>query len=228
MNVLQETRPSGEAGLIIPDLSSVDFLGMHGRTLLMGGLGVCALGVAMLWAGERAGRERDAKWTYLLAYLIALAVPLHLSALVAAPVAIMLAAYTPTGIRWPLAWTLTGEFVLAVGVGRMSPAISVAGAVVVVLAMAIRKASDGRWALRIPMNALSVLVIAGLAWGERLIALPLRGRMTDGEAARRGDRRRAQQREAGDRGGSGTEQRPAVEGQIIHGRLLCRRPCRPT
>src|SRR6266550_635045 len=45
MNVLQETRPSGEAGLIIPDLSSVDFLGIHGRTLLMGGLGVCALGL---------------------------------------------------------------------------------------------------------------------------------------------------------------------------------------
>src|SRR5256714_11109086 len=45
MNVLQETRPSGEAGLIIPDLSSVDFLGMHGRTLLMGGLAVCALGL---------------------------------------------------------------------------------------------------------------------------------------------------------------------------------------
>src|SRR5213596_340957 len=35
----------GEAGLIIPDLSSVDFLGIHGRTLLMGGLGVCALGL---------------------------------------------------------------------------------------------------------------------------------------------------------------------------------------
>jgi K(+)-stimulated pyrophosphate-energized sodium pump len=35
----------GEASLIIPDLSSVSFLGIPGRTLLMGGLVVCALGL---------------------------------------------------------------------------------------------------------------------------------------------------------------------------------------
>src|SRR5512141_695784 len=38
-------RPGGEANLIIPDLSSVSFLGIPGRTLLMGGLVVCALGL---------------------------------------------------------------------------------------------------------------------------------------------------------------------------------------
>jgi K(+)-stimulated pyrophosphate-energized sodium pump len=38
-------RPGGEANLVVPDLSSVDFLGIHGRSLLMGGLGVCALGL---------------------------------------------------------------------------------------------------------------------------------------------------------------------------------------
>jgi K(+)-stimulated pyrophosphate-energized sodium pump len=44
--VLQEAhRVGGEANLIIPDLSSVDFLGIPGRTLLMGGLVVCALGL---------------------------------------------------------------------------------------------------------------------------------------------------------------------------------------
>jgi K(+)-stimulated pyrophosphate-energized sodium pump len=35
----------GEANLVLPDLSTVDFRGVNGRTLLMGGLVVCALGL---------------------------------------------------------------------------------------------------------------------------------------------------------------------------------------
>ena len=35
----------GEASLVLPDLSTVDFRGINGRTLLMGGLVVCALGL---------------------------------------------------------------------------------------------------------------------------------------------------------------------------------------
>src|SRR6185436_20414246 len=35
---------AGEADLILPKLDSVRFLGVDGRTLLMGGMGVCALG----------------------------------------------------------------------------------------------------------------------------------------------------------------------------------------
>lgn len=35
----------GEANLILPDLSTVEFRGINGRTLLMGGLGVCVLGL---------------------------------------------------------------------------------------------------------------------------------------------------------------------------------------
>ncbi|MEJ7810468.1 MAG: sodium-translocating pyrophosphatase [Gemmatimonadaceae bacterium] len=38
-------RPGGEANLVIPDLGQVEFLGMSGRTLLMTGLVVCALGL---------------------------------------------------------------------------------------------------------------------------------------------------------------------------------------
>src|SRR4026209_2355596 len=45
--VQQETRPAGgEANLILPDLGTVDFLGVNGRTLLMGGLVVCVFGLA--------------------------------------------------------------------------------------------------------------------------------------------------------------------------------------
>src|SRR5829696_6969639 len=38
-------RPGGEANLVIPDLSSVDFMGINGRSLLMAGLLVCFAGL---------------------------------------------------------------------------------------------------------------------------------------------------------------------------------------
>ena len=40
-------QAGGEANLVVPDLSTVDFLGgvVNGRSLLMGGLVVCALGL---------------------------------------------------------------------------------------------------------------------------------------------------------------------------------------
>jgi len=41
-----EHKAGGEANLVIPDLSQVSFLGgIHGRSLLMGGLAICALGL---------------------------------------------------------------------------------------------------------------------------------------------------------------------------------------
>src|SRR5258707_11772848 len=39
------THAGGEANLILPDLSSAQFLGMDGRSLLMSGLAVCVLGL---------------------------------------------------------------------------------------------------------------------------------------------------------------------------------------
>jgi K(+)-stimulated pyrophosphate-energized sodium pump len=44
----QETthRGGGEANLVLPDLGTVSFKGVNARTLLMGGLGVCLLGLA--------------------------------------------------------------------------------------------------------------------------------------------------------------------------------------
>src|SRR5262245_39563569 len=38
-------RTGGEANLVLPDLSSVTFLGTNGHTLLMFGLIICALGL---------------------------------------------------------------------------------------------------------------------------------------------------------------------------------------
>lgn len=98
-----------------------------------------ALGILMMWAGARAGSGSDAaharRWTWLTAYFIALAVPLHLSALVAAPAAIALASYVPPRtIRWGRAILLTGAVLLSMGVGRMSLTFTVAGAFVIFVA----------------------------------------------------------------------------------------------
>ena len=121
-----------------------------------------ALGVLMIWAGDRAGRSRGQNWTYLTVYLIALAVPLHLSALVAAPTAILLAAYTADRVRWYVVGMLGGVFLLAMGVGRMSGWLCALGALLVVGSMAIVKRSDGRWHVRVPGSATSVLFLAAL------------------------------------------------------------------
>ncbi|HJR59389.1 MAG TPA: sodium-translocating pyrophosphatase, partial [Vicinamibacterales bacterium] len=40
-----QQHAGGEANLVLPDLGSVEFQGINGRTLLLGGLGVCVLGL---------------------------------------------------------------------------------------------------------------------------------------------------------------------------------------
>lgn len=88
------------------------------------------LAMAMLLAAERAGRDGDARWTALTAYAMALAVPMHLSALVAAPAAIVLASYRAEGgWRWSVAALLAALFVIATGVGRASESIAIVGIV---------------------------------------------------------------------------------------------------
>jgi len=114
-----------------------------------------ALGVLMIWSAERAGREHGERWTYLTAYLMALSVPLHLSALVAAPVAIALAAYSNDGMRWRRALMLAGVMVFAMGVGRMSLWMLLVGAAVM-LGASLRPG--------ISTLSVSVLAISGLAF----------------------------------------------------------------
>ncbi|HEY2377147.1 MAG TPA: DUF2723 domain-containing protein [Gemmatimonadaceae bacterium] len=94
-----------------------------------------ALVAITLAVANRAGRTASARWRVLTAYLIVLAVPLHLSALVAAPVAVYLAASNDDGlIDWQTALALTGVFVAAIGAGRASWAFGIAGVVVIVSA----------------------------------------------------------------------------------------------
>jgi len=80
-----------------------------------------ALSIAMVVVGEVAGRSSDRKWIVLLAYLIALSIPLHLSALVAAPAAIYLAARRPRGgFDWTAASILSGAAVATFAISRTS------------------------------------------------------------------------------------------------------------
>ena len=120
-----------------------------------------ALGIATVWAGERAGAAVDAaagrRWTMLVVYLIALAVPLHLSALVIAPAAIALASYTGGRVLWPRAVLLGGALVAAAGVGRMSPALAAAGALMMLLSHARAPAAI---ATRATVGAGAVLLAA--------------------------------------------------------------------
>jgi hypothetical protein len=97
------------------------------------------LSVAAIVAADFAGRRSDGRFTLLAAYLLALAVPLHLSALVAAPVVIQLASTrVDGGFDSRTALLLVGVSVATAGVGRMSPWILGAGAALF-LAAAVRR-----------------------------------------------------------------------------------------
>ena len=95
------------------------------------------LATLMLWAANRAGRaetDRECRrYLWLAGYLMMLAVPLHLIALVIAPVAIVMAAYGAVP-RWRQGALLAGVFLMAMGVGRMSLWMVIAGAVVALAA----------------------------------------------------------------------------------------------
>lgn len=110
------------------------------------------LAMLMVWSAHRAGRaasERDAnRHLRLTGYLMMLAVPLHLIALVAAPVAIVLVGAAST-VRWRHGVMLAGVFLMAMGVGRMSLWMVIAGAVTTVVAR--------------PRQGLTMLVVAAVA-----------------------------------------------------------------
>ena len=92
--------------------------------------------VAMLVAAAMAGEgtaARHERWTLLTAYLMALTPAVHLSALVAAPAAIVLAARGAAAAERHADWlldrvlTLAGAMIATAGVGRMQWPLVVAG-----------------------------------------------------------------------------------------------------
>jgi hypothetical protein len=117
--------------------------------------------VAAIVAADTAGRSGERKWTVLAAYLLALSLPLHLSVLVAAPVVIYLAARRVDG-SWdvPAGVALLGVTVAAMGIGRLSLWMSIAGGVLIA-ASAIPASRGAGWTqARTTLGAALVVVAA--------------------------------------------------------------------
>jgi Protein of unknown function (DUF2723) len=80
-----------------------------------------ALSIAIVVVADVAGRSGERRWLVLAAYLIALSIPLHLSALVAAPAAIYLAARRPDAtVDWGAGSILSGAAVATFAMSRTS------------------------------------------------------------------------------------------------------------
>jgi hypothetical protein len=91
-----------------------------------------ALSIGAMLAADVGGRTRDRRWAVLASYLLALSVPLHLSALVAAPAVVYLAARGTDGSTdWGSGVALAGTAILATGASRASPPLAAVGAVVI-------------------------------------------------------------------------------------------------
>ncbi|HWH52228.1 MAG TPA: DUF2723 domain-containing protein [Gemmatimonadaceae bacterium] len=122
------------------------------------------LAIVAIAAAETAGRTGEPRWTLLTGYLLALALPLHLSALVAAPVVIYLATDRADGTRdWSAGVGLFGVTLAAAAVSRLSAPLLVTGAVVM-LASPIAPLIAARFTSRFTRRA----AVAGVAPSRRM------------------------------------------------------------
>lgn len=106
------------------------------------------LAVSAIAAADLVGRTTDTRlsrrWLAFAAYLIALAVPLHATALLATPVVVYLATIRTDGRRdWRAGAVLAGVSLIAIGVGRLSTILIVAGAAIAGSTIGIRRSEAG-------------------------------------------------------------------------------------
>ncbi|HVE33844.1 MAG TPA: DUF2723 domain-containing protein [Gemmatimonadaceae bacterium] len=129
-----------------------------------------ALALATIAAADLAGRSNERRWLVVVVYLIALAVPLHMSALVAAPVAVFLAGRREKApFAWGRAAIVLGAMVVAAGVGRVSLPIVAVG----VLFAAAGVARDATSNAHRTRTAIALAGVALIAFSALLI-LPAR------------------------------------------------------
>ena len=118
------------------------------------------LSVLAIICAERAGRLRETRWTLAAAYLLALAVPLHLSALVAAPAVIFLASRgMDDEVDWTTCLVLVGVSVCAVSLSRLSWPLAVIGVALVLAAGATRAERRGVWLAPVFVTALALSAV---------------------------------------------------------------------
>jgi len=131
------------------------------------------LSVAAIVAGDRAGQSGDRRWAVLAAYLLALALPLHLSAMVAAPVVILLATDRVAGPRdWSAGCALAGLCVAIVGASRAAPMLVVIGLLIAAGSAFVPGPEPSAHRLRRAASVMAVGVVACSA----LLFLLLRAR----------------------------------------------------
>ncbi|HEY9450476.1 MAG TPA: DUF2723 domain-containing protein [Gemmatimonadaceae bacterium] len=143
------------------------------------------LAVVMLVTAERAGaamrasdtselarqrameaRPRGREWTVLTAYAMALAVPLHISALVAAPAAIVLAVQNGgRRVDWPRAAMLSGAMGIAAGAGLAEWKIVAVGITLLALGPLLSRSDRASlWKTAAWMAAVMVLGLSVVAF----------------------------------------------------------------
>lgn len=98
------------------------------------------LAIGCIVVADHAASRSDTRWLVLAAYLVTLAAPLHLSAIVAAPVFILLAADRVDGTRdWRAGAALAGATIIVVGVNRLSTGMVLVGVAALLAAPTLRE-----------------------------------------------------------------------------------------
>lgn len=151
-------RAAGVAGGVIAGAMSSVWLNATETEVYAASL---ALAVLVAWAAERASRLRSKNGTLLVLYLLLLTVPLHLSALLAAPAAVYLATWRGGGVPRERSDYGRGLVAAAGAVGAWAVArVSLAGIFVgAVLALA------GAWMLAHPARPRVVRFVAPVLLG---------------------------------------------------------------
>ena len=136
------------------------------------------LAVATIASADLAGRTGERRWRILTAYLLALSLPLHLSAFVVAPVAIYLASQPlDAPFDWGTALALTGASGVVLGVSRLSILV-VALSITLTVSVAVESLArrrTGREGSRVSATAIATCAVALIACSA-LFILVLRAR----------------------------------------------------
>jgi hypothetical protein len=123
------------------------------------------LAVTTLAIADRAGVSRRWRDAALAIYVLALAIPLHLSALVIAPAVVLFAATTTDGsVAWPKALLLAGAVALAMALGTLSLAFAGIAALLFVAGIVWRGAApeSGRVGYAAALGVLVVLAASAV------------------------------------------------------------------
>ena len=144
------------AGGMFTVWSSATETEVYATVLLLAMLALLAALAASEAQGARAG-----KWRVAAAYAFALAVPLHIGALVAAPAALVLVAHREDGaLDWPRALPLVAVLLFSAGIGIASIPVMVAGIVAIVCVAIARPRARGEM---LAMTGCALLAISALA-----------------------------------------------------------------